>query len=160
MTAVVLAFAIFFVRFIAAEASYQRARRTGHEYHFPVGVGLRILFRLGGPFLIFVGFKMGQQAATSFDGITSGLVAAMGVACLLVEPDEIVTTPNGVIQTRLFGLRSRHIPWHEAAARSVPSLREILIVGRDGTEITHSQYHVGQDQMLFEIEKHGVLVQQ
>lgn len=159
MTIVVLAFALFLVRFVAAEASYQRAQRIGSGYRFPVGVGLRITYRLGGPFLIFVGFKMAQQASGRFDWSTSGLVALLGLGCLLAEPGEIVASSSGVTQKTLLGIRSKHISWEGAAARFVPDLREVLIIGHDGTAITHSQHHVGQSQLVFELEKHGVAVQ-
>ena len=81
--ALIIGFALFVVRFVALEAVFQRAKRTASSIRFPVGIGLRILFRLGGPFLILVGYKMMQQAANRFDQVTAVLVAAMGIGCLL-----------------------------------------------------------------------------
>ena len=155
----VLAFAVFLVRFVAVEASYQRAKRTASGVRYPVGIGLRIGLRAGGPFLIFVAYKTSQEAATVFDWVVVAAVAFLGFAAIFSEPGEIVTKPGGLSQKTWLGLRSRNIPWEGAAARHVPGLRELLIIGNDGTAITHSQYHVGQEQLLTEIERHGVFLQ-
>jgi hypothetical protein len=92
---------------------------------------------------MLVGYRMLQQALTVFDRTTAILVAMMGIGCLLGEPGEIITTPAGVTQRSLLGLRRRTIERSGAAASHPQGLREILVVGGDGTTITHSQYHVG-----------------
>lgn len=155
----IIAFALFLVRFIAAEAAFQRAKRTAAGLRFPVGVGLRILFRLGGPFLIFVGYKMTQQASNQFDWVMALLVAGMGLGCILGEPGEIEVTPRALIQRSLLGLKKRMIQWEGAAASYPAVLRQVLVVGADGTNITHSQYHVGQSEFLYELQRHKVYVQ-
>jgi hypothetical protein len=157
--ALVTGFALLLVRFIAAEAAFQRAKRVGSSTHFPVGFGLRLLFRIGGPFLIFVGYKMTEQASGLFDWTTAILVAAMGLGCILAEPGEIISTPTGLVQKSLLGLRMRTIPWNGAAASHPRGLREVLVVGGTGTTITHSQYHVGQGEFLLKLEQHQVYVQ-
>ncbi|HYZ85328.1 MAG TPA: hypothetical protein VE621_13040 [Bryobacteraceae bacterium] len=63
---------------------------------------------------------------------------------------------SGIESRRLFGLRSRHVEWDGAAARHTPGIREVLVVGRDGVVITHSQYHVDQERFLFELRPHGI----
>ena len=154
-----LGFALFLVRFIADEASFQRAKRSGSGFRFPVGIGLRITFRLGGPFLILAGYMMRRQSSTTFSAIVAVASALMGLACLLGEPGEILTSPLGVKQKVYLGLRSRLIPWDQAAARYVPGLREVVVVGRNGISITHSKYHVGQEQFLQELKRYRVFFQ-
>ena len=83
----------------------------------------------------------------------------MGIGCLLGEPGEIVASPNGLIQKSLLGLNKRAIPWSGAAASNPRGLRQVLVVGDDGTSITHSQYHVGQAEFLRELEDHRVHLQ-
>lgn len=157
--ALILGFAIFLVRFVAAEAAFQHAKRRALAVHFPVGLGLRVLFRLGGPLLMFVGFKMAQEAAIPFDWAMATLVALMGIGCVLAEPGEIVATPEGLVQKAVLGLRKRTIPWEGAAASAPRGLREVLVIGGDGTTITHSQYHVGQGEFLYELRQHQVHLQ-
>ena len=152
----IVGFALFLVRFIALEAVFQRAKRTGSSTRFPVGIGLRILFRLGGPLLIFVGYKMTRGASSVFDQATAVLVAAMGIGCLIGEPGEIIVTPDGLVQTYLLGLKERTILWRGAAASNSRAVKEVLVIGGDGTTITHSRYHVGQLEFIDELERHKV----
>ncbi|MBS1854834.1 MAG: hypothetical protein JST11_05680 [Acidobacteria bacterium] len=158
-TSLIIGFALLLVRFVALEAVFQRARRTASVVRFPVGIGMRVLFRLGGPFLLFVSYKMAQEASTTFDYVAAALVAVLGVGCLIAEPGEITATPNGLVQTSLLGLKRRTIHWPGSAASHPRGLREVLVVGEDGTTITHSQYHVGQSEFLHELKQHHVQLQ-
>ena len=155
-TSLIIAFSLFLVRFIAEEAVLQRGKQTLSGFQFPVGIGLRILFRAGGPLMIFVGYKMLEQARNSFDQVMAVVVALGGLGCILGEPGEIVVTRDGVVQRSLLGLKRRLISWDGAAVSYIPQLRDVLIIGRDGTSITHSKYHVGQQQLLHELERRGV----
>jgi hypothetical protein len=157
--ALIVGFSLFLIRFIAFEAVFQHSKRTGSLSYFPVGIGLRVTFRLGGPFLILVAYKMAQQSLSRFDQITAILVAAMGIGCLLGEPGEIVASPAGLIQKSLLGLNKRTIPWSGATASHPRALRQVLVVGGDGTTITHSQYHVGQAEFLRELKEHRIHLQ-
>jgi len=158
-TAIAIFVSLLMVRFIAMEAIYQRARRTGSGLRFPVGIGLRILLRVGGPIGIYTGYKMLGESATGFDTVVAIAVALLGSSCILVEPGEITTGPEGIKQKKCLGLQTRFVPWERAAARYVSGLREVLVIGRNGTFITHSQYHVGQEQFLHELTRHAVFLQ-
>jgi hypothetical protein len=155
----ILAFVLFLVRFIADEAAFQKAKRTGSGFRFPVGIGLRIVFRLGGPFLIFAGYMVQRQSSGNLAWMLAALSALMGFACIFGEPGEIVTSPRGIKQKNYLGLKNRVISWERAAARYVPAMREVLVIGRDGIAITHSRYHVGQDQFIQELKRHQVFMQ-
>jgi hypothetical protein len=155
----IIAFALFMVRFIALEATYQKAKRTSTGFRFPVGIGLRVMFRVGGPFLIYASYKASEQIATNAGRIVSVIVALMGLGCILAEPAEIITSAAGLKQKFYLGLKSRFIPWERAAARYVPGLQEVLVIGKNGVSITHSQYHVGQQQFLHELQRRQVFLQ-
>lgn len=155
-TSFIIAFSLFLVRFIAAEAIFQHGKQTVSGYRFPVGMGLRILFRAGGPLMIFVGYKMLGQARNGFDQAMAVVVALGGIGCVLGEPGEILVTQDSLVQQSMLGLRKRSISWAGAVVSFVPQLREVSIIGSDGTSITHSKYHVGQQQLLHELERHGV----
>ena len=154
-----LACALFLVRFIAAEGIYQRAVRTRCGLQFPVGIGLRLTLRVGGPFLLFVSYKMTQQVNSTFDWVSAFLVALMGMACIVAEPGQITVSPSGLSQTSMLGLLKRTITWDGASARSPNGLRQVLVIGSDGRTITHSQYHVGQGEFIAQLKRHGVYVQ-
>lgn len=154
-----IACALLLVRFVAGEAIYQRAQRTANGLRFPAGLGLRLIFRLGGPFMLFVAYKMMSQAKSTFDWGASIVVAILALGCLLGEPGLITVTSTGIVQSNALRLRTRQIGWTGAAARHIPALREVLVIGSDGTSITHSQHHVGQSEFIHEIQRHGVHVQ-
>ncbi len=75
---VTIAVALFLVRFLASEAVFQRAKYTASAVHFPVGFGLRLLLRLGGPLGVLIGYKLSKQAANWFDWAEATLAVAMG----------------------------------------------------------------------------------
>jgi hypothetical protein len=154
-----IAAALFLARFVAVEASYQAAKRTEAGFRYPVGIGMRIAFRVGGPLLMFAGYKIAGQASTRIDWFLAAAVALMGLGCILGEPGEIATSQTGLIQRTYLGLKRRRVAWAGAAARYVPEQRQVFVIGEDGTAITHSQYHVGQQQLIRQLEKHGVFVQ-
>jgi hypothetical protein len=154
-----VAAAIFVVRFVGAEAVYQRAKRTAQGLRFPAGLGLRLTFRLGGPLMLYAAYKVASTATTKLDWGLSIIGAIFALACLLGELGPITATATGVAQTTLLGLRRKRIPWSGSAAQYVPGLREVMVIGSDGTTITHSRYHVGQAQFIGKLKQHGLYVQ-
>ena len=154
-----IAAALFLARFVAVEASYQTAKKAGAGFRYPVGIGMRVAFRVGGPVILFAAYKVAAQASTRIDWFLVLMGALMGLGCILGEPGEIATSQTGLIQKRFLGLKKQLIPWAGAAARYVPEQRQVFVIGEDGTAITHSQYHVGQHQLIRQLEKHGVFVQ-
>jgi hypothetical protein len=150
---------LLMVRFVAWEAIYQNAKWNKSGLHFPVGIVLRIMLRFGGPFLVFVAYKVLKEGITIFSTIIAIAIALMGLGCILGEPGEIVTCPEGIKQKKYLGLRTKLIPWERAAARYTQGLNEVLVVGRDGASMTHTQYHVGQQRFISELQRHKVFLQ-
>jgi hypothetical protein len=125
---------------------------------FPIGIGLRVGLRLGGPFILFLAYKMAEVATNTFDMVAAGLICAMGVASVVGEPGEIQTTPSGLVQRSMLGLVVRKVAWDGAGALAPSGGQEVLVVGRDGKTITHSQHHVGRLEFIIQLERHGVAV--
>ena len=157
-SSIVIVFSLLVGRFIAAEASYQWAKRTRSGLRYPVGVGLRVLLRAGGPMMIFAGYKVSEHAVTAFSWLLVVFCVFLGVGSVLGEPGEISTTSEGIAQKTCLGYRTKKIPWKGLAAQHDSVLREVLVIGHDGTSITHSQHHVGVEQLLRELRKHGAFV--
>lgn len=150
------------VRFMAMEASYQRAKWTKSGLRFPVGIFLRVMLRVGGPFALFLAYKILEEDITKFGIFAAIAIAFIGIAGTLAEPGEIATGPEGITQKRFWGLQTKLIPWNLAAAscvRGSEGIHEILVVGRNGLSITHSQYHVGQERFLIELQRRKVFIQ-
>ena len=70
---------------------------------------------------------------------------------------EIRITPDGVVQRRFLGLQRKRIPWAGAGASYVPG-HQVLVVGADGTEIVHSQYHADPEEFVSQLRRRKVPV--
>jgi hypothetical protein len=151
--------AILLVRFVALEATYQRAIRLGLAWRFPVGMTLRIILGVGLPLCLYVCYETYLLANQTGEWWLLPICLSFATLFVFCDPGDIRTSARGIELVRWLGLKRTSIPWEGAAARYTPLLREVLVVGADGATITHSQYHVGQDQFLFELRRHGVYVQ-
>lgn len=108
--------------------------------------------------LLYAAYKTLQQATKTSDLVLAPFVAACAVGCLLGEPGPIAATSTCIVQRTLLGLRKKRISWTGPAVRYAPSLREELVIGNDGTSISHTQYHVGQAEFIQEVKRHGEYV--
>lgn len=151
--------AILLVRLVASEAQYQRARRSGNAFYFPPGVGLRLVMGLGGPFMLYVSYRLALDARATGEWWLPIMAGVLALGTVLFKPSEIVVDEQGVREFGLLGLRRKAIRWNGASASFVPGLREVLVIGSDGTAIKHSPYHVGQAEFLFQLQRHQVFVQ-
>jgi hypothetical protein len=161
-TLITIVASILMVRFVAMEASYQRAKWIGSGLRFPVGIMLRILLRCGGAIGIYAGYRVFKESATGGSSIAAILGVLLGIACILGEPGEISTSPGGIKQKRFLGLKIKMIPWERAVASCMSSperIHEILVIGGNGTTITHTQYHVAQKEFLRELQRYNVFIQ-
>jgi len=151
--------AILLVRWVASEAQYQRARRIGKTFYFPPGSGLRLVLGLGGAFLLYVTNRLAVDARSTGEWWLPIMAGILALGTVIFTPSEIIVDERGVREYGLLGLRRRIIPWDGASASFVPGLREVWIIGSDGTAIKHSPYHVGQAEFLFQLKRHEVFVQ-
>jgi hypothetical protein len=151
--------AILLVRLVASEAQYQRARRSGNTIRFPAGLGLRVVLGLGSPFMLYVAYRLALDARNTGEWWLPVMAVVFGIATGLCVPAEIIIDEQGISQSLFLGLRKRIVRWDGASARHVPGLREVLVIGSDGTVIKHSQHHVGQAEFLFQLQKHKVFLQ-
>jgi hypothetical protein len=151
-----LVFTMLF-RMVMAEASYQRAKRTKESVRFPPSVPIRLLFRLGIPFFLYALFKAQGESNTTFNYTVYAISTVAAVAAFFfLEPPEIRIDRSGITQSGLFGLRKRSLAWDGLAASYTPQLQEVILIGNDGATITHTQYHVGQSELVHELRSRKV----
>jgi hypothetical protein len=143
---------------LANEAQYQRAKRTGNVLRFPPGIGSRLLFGLGLPFMLYASYELVLIAERTSEWWLPAITLAGAVGLVVAVPPEIRIRKAGIEEIRLWGLRQKRVPWDGAAANYMRVSRKVLVVGANGTEITHTRYHVGQDQFVCELKCHGVTV--
>ncbi len=126
---------------------------------FPIGVVARTLLGVSLPVFLYLMFETAKDARQSGEWWLPLISLAILAINLFADPGEIRVNPKGIILTRFFGLQRKRIEWLGAEARNYPGLREVLVIGSDGTAITHSQYHVGHDQFLVLLKRYGIKVQ-
>jgi hypothetical protein len=114
---------------------------------------------LGGPFMLYVAYRLSLDARANGEWWLPILAGILALGTMLFKPSELVVDEHGVNESGFFGLRRKTIHWNGAAASYVPELREVLVIGSDGTAIKHSPYHVGQSEFVFQLQKHKVFVQ-
>lgn len=151
--------AVLLVRFVALEATYQKARRVGAELRFPAGRILRVLLGVGLPLCFYGAYEATILARQTGEWWLPVICLAFVALAIAGDPGEIRVRPDGIISLRVFGLLRKHMGWSGVSARYTPELREVLVIGNDAATITHSRYHVGQSEFLFELKRYGVQLQ-
>lgn len=150
---------LLLIRAVSAEALYQRAKRIRDGYRCPAGLFLRILFRLGAPGFLWVLFVEAVPPRDTYEWWLQWVGVALAVTIPFLEPREIRTGPTGVTQRGPLGFGTRRVAWEGAAASYTRELHEVMLVGTNGATITHTRYHVGQDEFIDELRRRRVHIQ-
>jgi hypothetical protein len=124
--------ALLLARFVANEASLQRAKRKGDVLRFPPGMGLRLKLGAGGPFLLYVTYQVTLLARESGEWWLPVMTGLIALGAVVFMPPEIQINQWGVEERGLLGFRKKRVPWEGAAASHVPGLGEVLVLGRTG----------------------------
>ena len=74
---------------------------------------------------------------------------------LFTGPREIIVSPEGIIQRGRFWFRPCKIAWEGVAVSHSPARNTVMVIGNDGTTITHCEYHVAQMEFIAELRRHG-----
>lgn len=114
---------------------------------------------LGGPFMLYVAYRSALDARATGEWWLPIIAGTLALGTVLFKPSEIIIDEQGVRESGFLGLRRKTVQWNGASASFVPGLREVLVIGSDGTAIKHSTYHVGQSEFLLQLERHEVFVQ-
>jgi hypothetical protein len=140
------------LRMVIAEASYQRAKRTKESIRFPPSIPIRLAVRIGIPFLLYAFLKAQDEPGPMFTRIVFWVCSIAAVAAFFfAEPPEIRIDRSGITQAGFLGLRKRQLAWEGLAVSYIPQLQQITLIGNDGATITHTQYHVGQSELVHEL---------
>lgn len=149
----------FLIRVSVSGSGRGRAQCSGGRLYFPPGRGIRIHLGLNGMGALYIAYRLLVDPETSGEWHLPALSLGFAVWMVFIRPAELSTDESGIRSSYLFGLKRKRIRWRGASARFSPSLGEILVVGADGTTITHTEHHVGRTEFLYQLEKHGVWVQ-
>ena len=137
-----VAAAVFAARFIAGEALFEHASRRGDTTVFRPVLGLRILFGIGIPFLLYETPQV-VRIGGLFD-VMLGLIVGVGgaTAAFLFWTGTILVDSSSIRETRWFGLKRTRIPWSEVQFAGNDVENTVTIRSKDDKLIKHTQYHV------------------
>lgn len=145
--------AMLMVRLVMHEAQFQRAKKRADELRFPAGAVLRLVLGLGLPMFLYLTYEMVLIAQRTGEWWLPAMSGLLSLGTVLFLPSEIRIREDGIQESRLLGIYKKLILWEGAAVSYIPELREVLIVSKDGSTITHTQYHVGQDEFVYLLRK-------
>ena len=74
---------------------------------------------------------------------------------LFSGPREITVGPQGITQRGRFWFRPRKIAWEGVAVSYIPARNSVMVIGSDGTTVTHCEYHVAQLEFVGALRRHG-----
>jgi hypothetical protein len=133
---------IFVIRFLVVEASYGRSSRRGQAHIFRPVVGLRLLFGVTIPGLLF-GASQLVGSGDRWDSLLGLVVGIGGAATLFVMwPGTIIVDRDSIRETKWFGLRKVRIPWSDAAFAGGDIDNTVVVRSNKNCVIRHTQYHV------------------
>jgi hypothetical protein len=99
--------AILLVRLVASEAQYQRARRSGKSYYFPPGIALRLIMGLGGPFMLYVAYRLALDARANGEWWLPIMAGVLALGTVVFKPSEIVIDEQGVRESGLLRIETK-----------------------------------------------------
>lgn len=157
LTVIPIAAAIFLTKMLFEETQYQSAKRKHGTWGFPAGSGFRLLRLVGIPVVAYARYKLfGDPSVSKLLPITLLLFC---ILALVAVPREIVVDQQGVHERGLVCGARKSVVWDGASAGHSPGLREVIVVGSDGTSITHGPLHVGQHEFVSQLRHRGIFVQ-
>lgn len=133
---------ILAIRFVASEAAFERASRSGEATIFRPVLGLRLLFGVAIPGFLFGASQLLRSGQRS-DAIYAVVVFIGGaIGLFFAWPGTIRVDSTSIRETRWFGLRRRQIVWSDVAYAGGDVDNSVTIRSKDDRVIQHTQYHV------------------
>ncbi len=150
----ILGLAIFGIRFIALEATFERASRRAESSRYRPVFGLRLLFGLGLPIFLIGAVQVASHGSLREDWRFVAIFLVFALGMLVFWPSTIVVTRSGIAASRWLGIKSVKFAWSEVEYASRDPDGKTRIVARDGKSITHTQYHVDPNGFVAEVRKY------
>lgn len=139
--------ALLIVKWVALEATSELSISDGTATVFRPVLGLRLLFGLGLPFLLYAIANIIESHGNPRWALVT--FALLFVAIMLVWPPTLKLTPRGIKSTSWFGMTTKGFLWEETDYAAIrPASHSIEVVSRDGTKIVHTPYHVDESGFL------------
>jgi hypothetical protein len=150
----ILGLAIFGIRFIATEATFERSSRRGEVNIYRPVIGLRLCFSMGLPIFLIGAVQIARQGNLREDWRFLAGFLALAFGMIVFWPSTIVVTRSGISASRWLGIKPVAFTWSEVEYASREPDGNIRIVAKHGGSITHTKYHVDPIGFVAEIRKY------
>lgn len=138
--------AIFAVRFVANEAFFERSTAKSGKILFPAVAGVRWLLGIGVPGGLFVASRIVETEGLRQNWFLVLFCIALSISAFVLMPGTLMISAAGMTEKKWFGLWQTNIPWSNVDyVFSNPAERLLTVAAKDGTKISHTQYHVDPD---------------
>jgi hypothetical protein len=152
--------AILLVRWIAFEAFAERAVRRGEEVLFRPPLGLRLLFGIAMPGLIYAAGAVALTRSSQHNWWLSGMFVGFAVLIAFEWPGDIGVSKSAIYEQKWLRLWKRAVRWEDVDyATADPTDNSVEVVSKYGFKIRHTKYHVGRSDFLAEIKNRCRLVE-
>ena len=145
--------AILLVRWIAVEASGERAVRTKDEVLFRPPFGLRLLFGIALPGLIYATGAVALSRDSQKDWWLSAMFMGFAILIAFVWPADIGVSKSVIYERKWLGLWKKTIRWEDVDyVAADPTDNSVEVVSKGGSKIRHTKYHVDRRRFLEELK--------
>lgn len=145
--------AILLVRWLGFEAVTERATRRGDALVFRAPLGLRLLFGVSLPGMVYAAGAVALSENGRADWWLSAMFLFFASLIAFVWPPDISVSNEGISERKWLGLRKRIIHWNEVEyATANPSDDSLEVVSKSGFTIKHTKYHAGRADFAKEVK--------
>jgi len=153
-SSLILGLAIFAVRFVASEATFERSsKRAGVSKYRPV-FGIRLTFGMGIPIFLIGAFQIATQGHLREDWSSLAIFLVLASGMIVFWPRTIAITSAGISELRWFGLKAVGFAWSDVEYAAREADANIRVIAKNGTSITHTRYHVDPLGFVAEVGKY------
>jgi hypothetical protein len=148
---------VLLVRWLAWEASAERAVQKSDVLVFRAPALLRILFGFAVPTMVYGAGSVVASGKFRQEWWVSLTLLVMAVSIVWMWPSDIRLSNDGIVQRRLLGLWARRFAWGDVEyLRPDPSEDSFEVVSTAGRAIKHTKYHVDRERFVAEVKRHVI----
>lgn len=143
------------VHWIGIEARAERAKRKGEVTLYRAPLGLRLLFGLALPAMVYGAGEVALSDNFKHEWWVSTLLFAMAIFCALQWPPNLGVSDAGIYEENWLGLRRKSFRWEEiASAMESPSDDSVSVVSNSGATIKHTKYQVDRAGFIIQVKSY------
>jgi hypothetical protein len=145
----------FAARWLIAASSLQKAKQIAGTVHFRGSLLIRMLFGVVIPTSLYGALTVAFSPTAKDDWWVSLILGVLGIGTIIGWPEQIVTSSEGISQSKILGLGWRTIRWPDVDyATENQTSGGVEVVPRQGRKIILSSMHTGREEFLEILRDH------